>query len=387
MKYKIPFNKPFIVDKELMYILEAVSTGQLAGNGVFTKKCEDFLEQRCGYRKVFMTHSGTGALEMAAILCNIKTGDEVILPSYTFVSTANAFYLYGAVLKFVDIRPDTLNIDDNLIEKAITNKTKVICPVHYAGIGCEMNNIVNIAKKYKLRIVEDAAHAINSQYNDKYLGSLGDLSALSFHETKNFISGEGGALIVNDSDLIERAEIIWEKGTNRKKFFQGKVDKYTWVDVGSSFYPSELVSAFLFAQLEKNELIMKKRLSLWEYYWDNLFKMQDDGLFKLPVIPENCKHNAHMFYLLLNSEAERNELLARLRENHIHAVFHYIPLHSSPMGVKMGYKPSDLPVTEDISRRILRLPLFFELKREEQDLIINVIRRFFIKGIYKEIFQ
>jgi dTDP-4-amino-4,6-dideoxygalactose transaminase len=376
----IPFNKPFIVGKELEYVSEAVKSGQLAGNGIFTKKCQRFLEESYGFHKVLMTHSATAALEMSALLCDIKYDDEVILPSFTFVSTANAFFLRGARLKFIDIRPDTLNIDERLLEKAISKKTKAICPVHYAGVGCQMDIIGRVAKKNNLKIIEDAAHAIGSKYKGKYLGSFGDLAALSFHETKNFISGEGGALVINSPELVERAEIIWEKGTNRKKFEQGVVDKYTWVDKGSSFYPSELVTSFLYGQLEKAEIIMQKRLSIWDYYWNNLLELQQEGFLRLPVIPKGCEHNAHMFYILLNSNKERNDLMQELRKNNILAVFHYIPLHSSPMGLKMGYSASQLPVTEDISKRILRLPLFYELKAKEQKRIITSVKSFFARA-------
>ncbi|MDD4940738.1 MAG: dTDP-4-amino-4,6-dideoxygalactose transaminase [Candidatus Omnitrophica bacterium] len=375
----IPFNKPFIAGNELKYIHAAVKSGQLAGNGAFTKMCQRHLEQRFGFGKVLMTHSATAALEMSAILCDIKAGDEVILPSFTFVSTANAFYLRGAKLKFVDIRPDTLNIDERLVEKTVTKRTRLICPVHYAGVGCRMDVIGRIAKRHNLMVVEDAAHAIGARFNGQYLGSFGDLAALSFHETKNFISGEGGALVLNSPELVERAEIIWEKGTNRKKFELGIVDKYTWVDMGSSFYPSELVSAFLYGQLEEAGAIARKRLSLWKYYRDNLSGLAEQGLLRLQFIPAGCEHNAHMFYILLNSNRERNELLHELRLNQILAVFHYVPLHSSPMGHKMGYSGSSLPVTEDVSKRLLRLPLFYELTSEGQKRIVNVIKRYFVR--------
>lgn len=376
----IPFNRPFIVGNELKYISEAVRSGQLSGNGTFTKKCQQFLSENYGFSKVLMTHSATAALEMSALLCNIEYGDEVILPSFTFVSTANAFFLHGAKLKFIDIRPDTLNIDENLLEKVISKKTKVICPVHYAGVSCEMETIVKIAKKNNIKIVEDAAHAIGSRYKNKYLGSFGDLAAFSFHETKNFISGEGGALVINSPDLFDRSDIVWEKGTNRKKFEQGLVDKYTWVDKGSSFYPSELITSFLYGQLEKAEIITQKRLAIWNYYRNNLLELEQNGSLRLPVTPKDCEHNAHMFYILLNSNKERNDLMQKLRENNILAVFHYIPLHSSPIGIKMGYSCSDLPITEDISKRILRLPLFYGLKTEEQKLIIALIKKFFMRS-------
>lgn len=378
MTTPIPFNKPFIVGKELEHIKKAVNSGQLAGNGIYTKKCQQFLEKNYKFPKVLMTHSATAALEMSALLCDIQYGDEVILPSFTFVSTANAFFLRGARIKFIDIRADTLNIDENLLEDAVSKKTKAICPVHYAGVGCQMDVIGRIAKKYNLKVVEDAAHAIGAKYKGRYLGSFGDMAALSFHETKNFISGEGGALVINSAKLVERAEIIWEKGTNRKEFEQGMVDKYTWIDKGSSFYPSELVTAFLYGQLENAKIIAQKRASIWNYYRDNLLGLEKQGFLHLPVVPQGCQHNAHMFYILLNSNKERNSLMQELRKNNILAVFHYIPLHSSPMGLQMGYGASQLPVTEEISKKILRLPIFHELKTEEQKLIIGLIKKFFL---------
>jgi len=374
---KIPFNKAFIVGNELVYISQAVLKGHISGNGYFTKKCHDFLENMLNGSKVFLTTSGTTSLEMAALLCDIKPEDEVILPSFTYVTTANSFYIHGAKLKFVDIREDTLNINEDLIESQITKKTKIICPVHYIGVGCNMEKIKEIAKKYNLLIMEDAAHAFNAKYNDKYLGTIGDFGIFSFHETKNIIAGEGGALIVNNNIFKERSEIIWEKGTNRKSFLRGLEDKYTWVDVGSSFYPSELIAAFLFAQLEEMQKIIHKRISLWNYYYEQLKSLEVKGYLKLPHIPSNCEHNGHIFYLLLNSMEERDRLLIFLRSHDINAVFHFIPLHSSPMGKKMGYKASDLPVTEDISQRIIRLPMFFELSQEEQDFVVKKTFHFF----------
>ncbi|EKD26075.1 MAG: hypothetical protein ACD_79C01379G0003 [uncultured bacterium] len=374
---KIPFNKPFIVGKELFYISQAVLSGKLAGNGPFSKKCSDFLKQKFEFKEIFMTTSGTSALEMAALLCDLKPGDEVILPSFTFVSTANAFYIHGASLKFVDIDKKTLNMSIESVKAAITEKTKVIVPVHYAGVGCEMDEIMKLASEKNIIVVEDAAHAINSKFKNRNLGSFGHFSALSFHETKNFISGEGGALIINDEKYFERASIVWEKGTNRKAFYEGLVDKYTWVDVGSSFYPSELITSFLYGQFMEFEKIMNKRKSLWNYYWSNLIELQNQDKIRLPVIPSMCEHNAHMFYILTNTHDERSKLLNLFHENNIGAVFHFIPLHSSPMGKKMGYADGDFPCTEDISKRIIRLPLFHELENNEQDLVISVINNFF----------
>ena len=377
MNTKIPFNKPFIAGKELYYISQAVFNGHLAGNGPFGKLCQTFLENQLNVPKTFMTTSGTSALEMAALLCDLEEGDEIILPSFTFVSTANAFYTHNATLKFVDIRSDTLNIDESLIEKAITEKTKIICPVHYAGVACEMDPILHIAEKYHLTVIEDAAHGIFSKYKNRSLGSFGHMAALSFHETKNFISGEGGALIINQGSLLDQAHIIWEKGTNRKQFYEGLVDKYTWVSSGSSFYPSELVSAFLYAQFEEMQKIMSRRMNLWNFYYKNLESLEQKGCLKRPFIPGHCEHNAHMFYILLNSHEERTHLLKSLRAENIDTVFHYIPLHSSTMGLKLGYQPDQLPVTEEISQRILRLPLYFELTEALQEKVIQKINEFF----------
>ncbi|MDD5673063.1 MAG: dTDP-4-amino-4,6-dideoxygalactose transaminase [Chitinivibrionales bacterium] len=374
---KIHFNKPFIVGKELYNIAQAVLNGRLAGNGEFTRRCQEYIEKTYRAKKALLTTSCTDALEMCALLCNIGPGDEVILPSYTFVSTANAFLLRGAKLVFVDINAKTLNIDAKKIEPAITPRTKVICVVHYAGVGCEMDSILAIAKKHSLIVVEDAAQAMNSQYKGQYLGTLGTVAAYSFHETKNFISGEGGALIINDESLIERAEILWEKGTNRGKFYRGEVDKYTWVDIGSSFLPSELTAAFLYAQFEMAEEITKRRLTSWSYYRDRLRALEEKSLVRLPFIPETCTHNAHMFFIILNTEKEQKDLLARFKENKILAIFHYIPLHTSPMGKSMGYREGQLPVTESLSMRLIRLPLYFDITPAEQDSVIDVIYSFF----------
>ncbi len=362
---KIPFNKPFIIGKELEYITQAVELGHLSGDGPFTKKCHAWMEEAFGANKVLLTHSCTAALEMAAILADIQPGDEVIMPSYTFVSTANAFVLRGAVPVWCDVREDTLNIDEAKIEELITPKTKAIVPVHYAGVGCEMDTIMEIAERHNLLVIEDAAQAMNATYKDRYLGTIGHLGAYSFHETKNFISGEGGALVVNDERFAERAEIIREKGTNRSQFFRGQVDKYTWVDCGSSFLPSELVAAFLYAQLEEADKINEKRLSIWNAYYKSLKPLADAGKLRLPVIPSECEHNAHMFYIVLPTAEQRDALIASLREQEIASVFHYIPLHTAPMGKQVQPVVPSLPVTEAIAPRLLRLPMFYDLTKAQ----------------------
>jgi dTDP-4-amino-4,6-dideoxygalactose transaminase len=377
-KTKIPFNKPFIVGKELYNIAQAVVESHLSGDGPFTGRCQKWLEERLGCVKALLTHSCTGALEMAAMLCGIRPGDEIIMPSFTFVSTANAFVLRGGVPVFVDVREDTLNIDENLIEQAITRHTKAIVPVHYAGVPCAMDKIMDIAKRNGLFVVEDAAHALLSTYKDRFLGTIGHFGCLSFHETKNIISGEGGALIINEEKYIEQSEILWQKGTNRKKFFRGEVDKYTWVDIGSSFLPSELVGAFLYAQLEQAEIISRKREWIFRYYAKELAQLEDRKFIRLPFCPNDCKHSSHLFYVLISSDKHlRNQIISYLNERGINVVFHYVPLHTSPMGLKMGYKKGDLPITEDLSERLIRLPCYFELKREDQDRIISEIYRFF----------
>ncbi|MTJ11520.1 dTDP-4-amino-4,6-dideoxygalactose transaminase [Anabaena sp. UHCC 0187] len=370
-----PFNKPFVTGKELDYIQQAINNGHLSGNGMFTKRCQTWLEETIGCQKALLTHSCTAGLEMSAILANIQAGDEVIMPSYTFVSTANAFVLRGAVPVFIDICPDTLNIDETQIESAITKKTKAIVPVHYAGVGCEMDIIMDIAKAYQLLVIEDNAQGIGSTYKGQPLGSFGNLSALSFHETKNLISGEGGALLVNDASLIERSEIIWEKGTNRSQFFRGQVDKYTWVDVGSSYLPSELISAFLWAQLEENAMILKKRLSIWETYHQAFCKLEKIEKVRRPIIPSYCQHNAHLYYLLLNSLQERTDLIQYLKSYNIQSVFHYVPLHSSPAGIKYGRVEGKMNNTNTISDRLLRLPLWINLDKTDQ--IIELILKYF----------
>ena len=377
----IPFNRPFIVGKELYYIAQAVQGGHLAGDGPFTKKCNEWMEQKFGADKVMLTHSGTAALDMCAILCDIRTGDEVIMPSFTFVSTANAFALRGARIRFIDIRPDTLNIDEDLIESAINGNTRAIVPVHYAGVGCEMDTIMDIAQRHDLFVVEDTAQGVNATYKERYLGTIGHLGAYSFHETKNFISGEGGALVVNDESLIERAEVIREKGTNRNKFFRGEVDKYTWVDIGSSFLPSEIIAAFLYAQLEEADTITRKRDEIFRYYSEQFAPLCERGLVRMPACPDECRHNAHLFYLLIEPDrGDRDRLIAYLKKENINAVFHYVPLHTAPMGKKMGYRKGALPVTEELSERLVRLPCYFELTKEAQDRVIDGVYGFFREG-------
>jgi dTDP-4-amino-4,6-dideoxygalactose transaminase len=348
--------------RELEYIAQAHANGHLSGDGPFTKRCHAWLEDRIGCKRALLTHSCTGALEMAALLLDLQPGDEVIMPSFTFVSTANAFVLRGAVPVFVDIRPDTLNLDETLIEAAITPRTRAICVVHYAGVGCEMDAIMAIAAKHDLFVVEDAAQGILSTYKGRPLGSIGHLAALSFHETKNVISGEGGALLINDPRFVERAEIIREKGTNRSKFFRGQVDKYTWVDVGSSYLPGEVTAAFLAAQLEHAEEITRRRLALWDRYFEWAGSLEADGLVRRPFVPEHCAHNAHMFYLLLPDLAARMGFIDFMRAQEIHPVFHYIPLHSAPAGRRFGRAQGELRVTHGTSDRLVRLPFWLGLE-------------------------
>ena len=371
----IPFNKPFLIENELNYIKDAINQGILRGDGIYTKKCHELLEEKLGCKKALLTHSCTAALEMAAILLDIKAGDEIIMPSYTFVSTANAFVLRGGVPVFVDIRPDTLNIDENLIEAAITEKTKAICVVHYAGVSCEMDKIIEIAKKYNLYVVEDAAQALSSTYKSKQLGTIGDLACFSFHETKNVISGEGGALVINNEKFIERAEIIREKGTNRSKFFRGQVDKYTWVDIGSSFLPSDMIAAFLYSQLENMDKINEKRLWIW-YKYDEFFK-QYDNIIRRPIIPDDCKHNAHMYYVLFKNLDIRTKFIDFMKQNQICTVFHYIPLHSSPAGMKYCKTVGKMDVTNNASDTLVRLPMFYELSKMDMDKIFSLCTEFF----------
>ena len=354
----IYFNKPFATGKELAYIQQAISNAHLSGNGEFTQKCHAWLESEIGCLKAFLTHSCTGALEMAAILANIQPGDEVIMPSYTFVSTANAFILRGGVPVFVDIRRDTLNIDETLIEAAITSKTKAIVPVHYAGVGCELDMIMKIAQRHQLLVIEDAAQGIASTYKGKPLGSIGHLATLSFHETKNVNCGQGGALLVNYRQLCDRADIVWQKGTNRTQFFRGFADKYTWVDMGSSYLHSELNAAYLWAQLESATAITQSRLNIWQRYHQGFADLEAEGKVRRPIVPPECQHNAHMYYLLLPNLKSRTTLIDKLDACGINAVFHYVPLHSSPAGRKFGRTQGDLFLTQELSDRLVRLPLW-----------------------------
>jgi len=358
----IPFNRPFMTGKELPMISQAHANGHLSGDGPFTKQCHQWLRDRTGAATALLTHSCTAALEMAALLLELQPGDEVIMPSFTFVSTANAFALRGAVPVFIDIRPDTLNIDETLIEAAITPRTRAICVVHYAGVACEMDTIVDIARRHALAIVEDAAQAIMSTYKGRPLGTIGQLGAFSFHETKNVISGEGGALLCRDTEFAERAEIIREKGTNRSRFFRGQVDKYTWVDVGSSYLPGEIIAAFLNAQLNDAEDITARRLAIWNRYHAWAAPHEAAGALRRPIIPNECVHNAHMYYLLLPSLEARMRFIANMKERGVQAVFHYIPLHSSPAGEQFGRASGNLDVTDDISNRLVRLPLWLGLE-------------------------
>jgi dTDP-4-amino-4,6-dideoxygalactose transaminase len=378
---KIPFNKPFIVGEELDNIRRAVEQGQLSGDGPYTKLCHRWLEERLGCARALLTHSCTAALEMAAMLCDIGPGDEVIMPSYTFVSTANAFVLRGGVPVFVDVRRDTLNLDESLAEAAVTPRTRAIVPVHYAGIPCEMDAILDLARRRGLRVVEDAAQALLSEYKGRQAGAIGDLGCLSFHETKNIISGEGGALLVNDPELAERAEVIREKGTNRSRFFRGQVDKYTWVDIGSSYLPSELVGAFLYAQLCHAGEIMDKRRRLCALYAQRLAPLAARGLVELAApLPAQLTGNGHMSYLLLPDLDTRSALIAHLKGAGILGVFHYIPLHSSPAGQRFGRTGSAMTVTDDVSERLLRLPLYYEMSEQDVDLVAGRIAGFFGAG-------
>lgn len=375
----ISFNIPPRVGNELEYISDAIDNLKICGDGKYTKYCNEWLEKRIGGSKVLLTTSCTSALEMAAILCGIKEGDEVIMPSYTFVSTADAFVMRGAKIVFVDIRPDTMNIDENLIEAAITDKTKAIVPVHYAGVGCEMDKIMKIAEKYNLDVVEDNAQGIMSTYKGKTLGSFGRFGCLSFHETKNYTMGEGGALIIKNSSDVERAEIIREKGTDRSKFLRGQIDKYTWVDCGSSYLPSDMNAAYLYAQLEESESINDSRLACWYRYNKNLTPLAESGKIQLPFIPKHCGHNAHMFYVKTKDIEERTSLELYLRKNEILAVFHYIPLHSAPAGLKYGRFNGVNKYTTQESERLLRLPMYYGLTSEEIDYICDCINKFYSK--------
>jgi dTDP-4-amino-4,6-dideoxygalactose transaminase len=375
---RIPYNRPYIAGKELYYIAQSViQNHHISGDGPFTQRCQQWLEERLFCGKVLLTHSCTAALEMSALLCGVGHGDEVIMPSFTFVSTANAFVLRGAVPVFVDIREDTLNLDENLVSKAVTGRTKAIVPVHYAGIPCNMEALVDLAQAKGLRVIEDAAHGLLSKYNDHYLGTIGDLGCLSFHETKNIISGEGGALLINDPELIDRAEIIWEKGTNRKSFFRKEVDKYTWVEVGSSYLPSDIIGAFLYAQLELADRIVTARREIFQRYLEGLRSLENRGCLKLPFVGRSATGNGHIMYILTKSVEDRTQLIEHLAERNIKAVFHYVPLHSSPMGQKHCRAYGNMDVTDGISDRLLRLPLFYEMRHEEVDRVIQALTDFY----------
>ena len=373
----IPFNIPPYIGTEDKYIKDAISKHKICGDGEYTKKCNAWLEEKTGASKVLLTTSCTHATEMAALLCDIKPGDEVIMPSFTFVSTADAFVLRGAKVVFVDIRPDTMNIDETKIEDAITEHTKAIVPVHYAGVSCEMDTIMNIAKKYNLKVVEDAAQGIMSTYKGQALGTIGDYGAFSFHETKNYSMGEGGALLIKDPDDMEMAEIIREKGTNRAKFFRGQIDKYTWVEAGSSYLPSELNAAYLYGQLEQADKIFDDRMNSWNRYYEAFKELADAGKIELPVIPEGCTHNAHMFYIKCKDLEERTALISCAKENDILMVFHYIPLHSAPAGKKYGrFNGEDVYTTKE-SERLVRLPLYYGLSEEDQEKVIDTVKAFY----------
>ena len=370
---KIPFNKPYMTGKELWYISQAHANGHLASDGAFTRRCNAWLEKRVGCNRALLTHSCTAALEVTAILANLHPGDEVIMPSYTFVSTANAFVLRGAVPVFVDIRPDTLNIDEARIEEAITDKTRAIVVVHYAGVACEMDTIMEVANRHNLLVIEDDAQGIGSSYKGRPLGSIGHLAAVSFHETKNIISGEGGALLVNSPHFIKRAEMIREKGTNRSQFLSGQVDKYTWVEIGSSYSPSELIAAFLLAQMEEADVITQRRLDIWNTYHQWFASLEEQGKVRRPIIPPGCKINAHMYYLLLPDIKLRTAFIETLKKQGIGAVFHYIPLHDSPMGKKHGRTSGELKHTEELSERLVRLPLWLGMEDDLAWVIQKII--------------
>jgi dTDP-4-amino-4,6-dideoxygalactose transaminase len=374
--YDIDFNRPTIVGKELYYISQAIHNGYSAGDAGFTRKCHTLLEEALGVPKVLLTTSCTDALEMTALLLNIQPGDEVIVPSFTFVSTANAFALRGARPVFADIRPDTLNMDEGQLERLITPHTKAVVPVHYAGVGCEMDAICEIAARHEIAVVEDNAHGLFGKYRRQYLGTFGTFATQSFHETKNFICGEGGALLINDPKFIERAEIIREKGTNRSRFYRGQVDKYTWVDIGSSHLPSDILAAFLYAQLEAREEIQSKRRQIWEYYDVHLRDWAQEHGVGVPTVPAHCEQSYHMFYLLLPSLEDRQSLIDHLKASGILSVFHYLPLHLSDMGRRFGGKEGDCPVTEDVSDRLLRLPFYNDLDQADQARVVEAVREF-----------
>jgi dTDP-4-amino-4,6-dideoxygalactose transaminase len=369
----VPFNKPYVTGAEFGYIEEAIANSHLSGNGPFSQRCTEYLREQLDASSVLLTNSCTAALEMAALLSQVGPGDEVILPSFTFSTTASAFVLRGAVPVFVDIREDTLNLDEHLVEEAITDRTRVIVPVHYAGVGCAMDTLCQLADHAELMVIEDAAQGVGARFRDAPLGSIGSLGALSFHETKNVISGEGGALIINDPELVDRAEILHEKGTNRRAFFRGLTDKYTWVDVGSSFLSSDLAAAFLWAQLERSDWITDQRLAVWSRYHEGFANLEEEGLLRRPRVPTDVTHNGHIYYLLLPTGEARDDLLDRLAAVAVSAVFHYVPLHSSPAGRRFGRTNGELPITDDLSARLVRLPLWVGMTDEQTDHVISSV--------------
>lgn len=374
---RVPFNWPYMTGKELYYIAEAHFEGKLSGDGPFTKKCHKWLEKTTGCAKALLTHSCTAALEMAALLLDVKQGDEVIMPSYTFVSTANAFVLRGATPVFVDIRPDTLNLNETLIEAAITERTKAIVAVHYAGVACEMDSILALAKKHNLAVVEDAAQGIMCKYKGRHLGSIGDIGTLSFHETKNIIAGEGGALLVNRASLSERAEILREKGTDRSRFFRGEVDKYTWQDVGSSYLPGELIAAFLWAQLGEASEISSRRLDLWNTYHQALIPLEKAQFIRRPIVPDSCEHSAHMYYVIVENAVVRSRVLENMKSEGVDAIFHYVPLHNAPAGRRFGRVSGSMLNTEELSGRLIRLPLWVGLENTDIERVVNTLSQSF----------
>lgn len=374
----IEFNIPPIIGTEEKYVKQAIEKHKICGDGEFTKKCNKWIEKNFNIKKALLTTSCSSALEMSALLADIKPGDEIIMPAYTFVSTANAFVLRGAKIVFVDIRPDTMNIDENLIESAITEKTKAIVPVHYAGVSCEMDTIMNIAQKHNLKVIEDAAQGVMAKYKDKYLGTIGDIGCYSFHETKNYSMGEGGAILLKDDRFTDLAEIIREKGTNRSQFFRGQIDKYTWVEYGSSYLPSDINAAYLWAELEEADKINSNRLSSWNYYNDNLKELEEKGFIERPFIPKECKHNAHMYYIKTKDIKERTKLIKYLKENGVEAVFHYVPLHTAPAGKKYGRFNGEDKYTTKESERLLRLPMYYDIKDEDKEKVVKMIRKFYM---------
>lgn len=380
-RYRIPFNKPGLTGNELRYVADALTLGHIAGDGSYTRRCHTLLEQTLGATRVLLTTSCTHALDMAALLLNVQPGDEVIAPSFTFVSTFNAFVLRGGRPVFIDIRPDTLNLDEALLESLITPRTRAIVPVHYAGVAAEMDRILEIAGRYGIAVVEDNAHGLFARYKQKYLGTFGCLAAQSFHETKNVVCGEGGALVINDPNLVERAEIVREKGTNRSRFFRGQVDKYSWVDIGSSYLPSDILAAFLYAQLEKYDQIAAARQRIWTYYYTHLDQWARANGVQLPHVPAHCEQSYHMFYLIMPSLESRQALIEKLKENGILSVFHYLPLHLSAMGVRAGGRQGQCPVTERVSDGLLRLPFYNDLSLSEQAEVVEVVRQFTVGGL------